>query len=466
MYDLIVKNGVVVSPAGRCRTDVAVLDGKVACLGSAADLGPANQVVDAAGQFVIPGCIDPHLHIAAPFMGCIGPLDFYSASRCAALGGVTSIIDFTNTMPGDSVIEKIHERKAEMEVAAVDYGCHSKIVQATPEVIDEIPGMVEEGCPTLKMFTTYRRAGVMIADDDIIKVMAVAAGCGARPGVHAEDNTLSEFNDDRFSAAGTTSWRYHYLSKPPMVEALATRKMIDFARAAGSGLYIYHLTCREALAEVERALGRGQNVIAETCVHYLELDKHVMDDPETGFRYICSPPLRDPEDEDALWDALNCGSLKVVSSDNCLYDDAEKTSALKRDAAGNLVQDYKLVANGVSGLEERLMLLLTDGVNAGRMSLEKVVEITSTNPAKIFGIYPQKGLIQPGADADLVLIDLNREGVLGHETLHYGIGSSVYEGKRVKGMPTMTIRRGEVIARDGEFVGERGSGRFLKRKLG
>ena len=465
MFDMIVKGGCVVSASGRCYTDVAIKDGKVAALGDAATLGAAVKTIDAAGKYLLPGLIDPHVHIAAPFMGCIGPLDFYSASKCAALGGVTSIIDFTNTMPGDSVIQRIHDRKADMESAAIDYSCHSKIVQATPEILDEIPGMVEEGCPTIKMFTTYRRAGVMIEDDDIVKVMAECAKWNARPGVHAEENTISEYNDDKFAAAGTTDWKYHYLSKPAMVEALATRKMIDFAAQADSGLYIYHLTCRAALAELQTALERGQNVLAETCVHYLELDKHTMDDPDTGYRFICSPPLRDTEDEDALWSALNAGELKVVSSDNCLYSDTEKLSALKRDENGKRVQDYKCVANGVSGLEERLPLLLTDGVAAGRMALEKVVEITSTNPAKIFGMYPQKGQIAPGADADIAIVDLDQEWTLGANTLHYGIDSSVYEGKPVRGRAVTTIRRGEVIAQDGEFLAEPGSGKFLKRKL-
>lgn len=465
MFDMVLKGGCVVSPSGRCKTDVAVQDGKIAALGDAESLGPAAKVLDVEGKYLLPGLIDPHVHIAAPFMGCTGPLDFYSASKCAALGGVTSIIDFTNTMPGDSVIERIHARKADMECAAVDYGCHSKIVQATPEILDEIPGMVEEGCPTIKMFTTYRRAGVMIEDDDIIKVMAECAKWGARPGVHAEENTISEYNDDKFDQAGTTDWKYHYLSKPPLVEALATRKMIDFAQQAGSGLYIYHLTSRAALAELEVALERGQDVLAETCVHYLELDKHTMDDFETGYRFICSPPLRDCEDEDALWKALSAGELKVVSSDNCLYDDREKLSGLERDVAGNPIHDYKRVANGVSGLEERLPLLLTDGVAAGRLTLEKVVEITSTNPAKIFGIYPKKGLIQPGADADIAVVDLNREWVLGAKTLHYGIDSSVYEGKRVRGRAVMTLRRGEVIAREGVFCAEPASGEFLYRRL-
>ena len=465
MFDMMVVNGTVVSPAGRSRTDVAVKDGKIVALGSAGELGDAKRVVDANGKYVLPGLIDPHLHVAAPFMGCTGPLDFYSASKCAALSGVTAIIDFTNTMPGDSVIQKIHDRKAEMSCAAVDYGCHSKIVQATPEILDEIPGMVDEGCPTIKMFTTYRRAGVMIEDDDILKVMSTCAQWGARPGVHAEENTISEYNDDRFEAAGTTGWRYHYLSKPPMVEALATRKMIDFARAAGSGLYIYHLTSRAALRELEMALDRGQNVLAETCVHYLELDKHVMDDPKTGYRFICSPPLRDPEDEEALWGALKDGELKVVSSDNCLYDDTEKLSGLKRDANGNPIADYKRVANGVSGLEERLPLLLTYGVATGRMTLEKVVEITSTNPAKIFGLYPKKGLVAPGFDADMALVDLDCEWTLGASTLHYGVDSSVYEGKRVRGKAVTTIRRGEIIVQDGKFLAQPGSGKFMFRKL-
>lgn len=465
MVDMIVKNGTVVSPNGCCKTDVMIKDGKVYTLGSAKDYGDAKEVIDAEGKYVMPGMIDGHVHIAAPFMGCIGPLDFYSASKAAAMGGVTTIIDFTNTTPGDSVLAKIHERKEEMKSAAIDYGVHAKIVEATDEVIGEIKDIVEEGCPTLKMFTTYRKAGVMIPDEDILKVMLEAKKWGARPGVHAEDNNISEYNDEIFEKEGKTDWQYHYISKPTIVEELATKKLIDYTKFAGTELYIFHLTCKEALKAVEEAKKEGYPIYAETCIHYLELTKEVMDDEKTGFRYICSPPLRDKKDKDALWRGIHEGTLSLVSSDNCLYDDKEKLSFQDRDTDGNIIPDYKKVANGVSGLEERLMLLLTDGVSKGKLSIEKVCEIGATNPAKLFGMYPKKGILQPGSDADLILVDMNAETVLSADTLHYGIDSSVYEGKKIKGMPVMTIRRGEVIVKDGEFIAKPSSGKFIKRSL-
>lgn len=465
MLDFIIKDGIVVTSGGICKTDIAIKGEKIVAVGDASVLGEAREVIDAAGKYVVPGLIDPHVHIAAPFMGCIGPLDFYSASKAAALGGVTSIIDFTNTQPGDSVLQKIEERKAEMKIAAIDYGVHSKIVEATDEILGEIRGMVEAGCPTLKLFTTYRKAGVMIPDEDIIKVMMEAKKWGARPGVHAEDNAISEYNDELFEKQGKTDWKYHYLSKPPVVEGLATAKMVNYAKFAGTELYVFHVTCKEALKAIQDAQAQGYPIIGETCLHYLELDKHKMDDVNTGFRYICSPPLRDKEDSEALWDALKKGSLQVVSSDNCLYDDKEKTSYLDLDKDGNTIHDYKKIANGLSGLEERLSVLMTDGVEAGKLSLEQFVEITSTNPAKIFGMYPKKGVIQAGSDADIVLIDPQASMTLSSETLHYGIDSSVYEGKKVKGLPVLTMRRGEIIAKNGEFLAQPGSGQFLHRSL-
>ncbi len=465
MLDFIIKNGSVVTAKGMCNTDLAVEGEKILAIGDSSLFGEAREVIDASGKYVIPGLIDPHVHIAAPFMGCIGPLDFYSASKAAALGGVTSIIDFTNTQPGDSVLQKIEERKAEMKVAAIDYGVHAKIVEATASVLGEIKGMVEAGCPTLKMFTTYRKAGVMIPDEDVLRVMLEAKRWGARPGVHAEDNSISEYNDELFEQQGTTGWKYHYLSKPPIVEGLATAKMIQYAKYAGCELYIFHVTCEEALRAIREAQDEGYPVIAETCLHYLQFTKEVMDEEETGFRYICSPPLRDKEDQEALWEALKKGNLCIVSSDNCLYDDREKTSYLSKDAKGNPIPDYKKIANGVSGLEERLSVLMTEGVGTGRMSLEKVVELTSTNPAKVFGMYPQKGVLQPGSDADIVLVDPDAVMTLSANTLHYGIDSSVYEGKQVKGLPVLTMRRGEIIARDGQFLAEPGSGKFLHRSL-
>lgn len=465
MLDFIIKGGTVVTSGGVCQTDVAISGEKIVAVGAASVLGEAKEVIDATGKFVVPGLIDPHVHIAAPFMGCIGPLDFYSASKAAALGGVTSIIDFTNTQPGDSVLQKIKERKSEMKIAAIDYGVHSKIVEATDEIIAEIKGMVEAGCPTLKMFTTYRKAGVMIPDEDIVKVMMEAKKWGARPGVHAEDNAISEYNDDLFEKQGNTDWKYHYLSKPPIVEGIATEKMINYAKFAGTELYVFHVTCREALKAILEAQAEGYPIIGETCLHYLELNKHAMDDPKTGFRYICSPPLRDKEDNEALWDALKKGQLQIVSSDNCLYDDKEKTSYLDKDNDGNKIHDYKKIANGLSGLEERLSVLMTDGVEAKKISLEQFVQITSTNPAKIFGMYPKKGVIQAGSDADIVLIDPQASMTLSSDTLHYGIDSSVYEGKRVKGLPVLTMRRGEIIVKNGEFLAQPGSGEFLHRSL-
>ena len=465
MFDYIIKNGTVVTAAGICKTDIAISGEKIAALGDASVLGEAKEIIDATGKYVVPGLIDPHVHIAAPFMGCIGPLDFYSASKAAALGGVTSIIDFTNTQPGDSVLQKIEDRKAEMAKSAIDYGVHAKIVEATDKILAEIKGMVEAGCPTIKMFTTYRKAGVMIPDEDIIRVMMEAKKWGARPGVHAEDNSISEYNDELFAAEGKTDWKYHYISKPPVVEGLATSKMIDYAKFTGSELYIFHVTCNEALKSIREAQAEGYPIIGETCLHYLELTKEVMDDSETGFRYICSPPLRDKEDVQGLWDAIASGTLSVVSSDNCLYDDREKTSGLELDENGYKIHDYKKIANGLSGMEERLLILMTDGVGKGKITLERLVELTSTNPAKIFGMYPQKGVIQPDSDADIVLIDPKATMTLSAKTLHYGIDSSVYEGKKVKGLPVLTMRRGEIIAKDGEFIGKPGSGKFLHRKL-
>lgn len=466
MLDYIIKNGTVVTSAGVCQTDIGIKGEKISAVGDADILGEAKSVIDATGKIVVPGLIDPHVHIAAPFMGCKGPLDFYSASKAAAFGGVTSIIDFTNTQPGDSVLQKIKERKAEMAKAVIDYGIHAKIVEASEEILNEIKEIVEAGCPTLKMFTTYRKAGVMIPDEDIVKVMLEAKKWGARPGVHAEDNTISEYNDSLFDSQGKTAWKYHYLSKPSVAEGLATAKIIEYAKFAGCELYIFHVTCRESLKAIKEARAEGYPVIGETCIHYLEFTKEVMDDSEIGFRYICSPPLRDKEDKKALWSALSEEVLSVVSSDNCLYDDREKTSFLEKDEKGKFIPDYKKIANGVSGMEERLPILMTDGVGAGKLSLEEMVKMTSTNPAKIFGMYPQKGVIQPGSDADIVLIDPEATMTLSSKTLHYGIDSSIYEGKEVKGLAVLTMRRGEVIAKDGVFQGRPGTGKFLHRSLG
>lgn len=461
MLDLIIKGGSIVNADAIVKADIAVQDGKIVAIGASSLMGKARQVIDAGNQYILPGLIDMHTHFEAPFMGCQGALDFYRGSIAGAFGGVTTLIDFTNTRPGDSVLAKVKERREEMAKSVIDYSTHAKFVEANSRVIGEIPAIVEYGCSSIKMFMTYRKEGVMIDDAGMLAVLEAAGKWGALPGVHAESDAIAEFNTERQRAEGELNWTDFPRAKPALCEEEAVERAILLAEAAGSPLYIFHLTSRRGLQAVRRARQSGRPVYAETCPHYLVLTQEAYRDKE-GYSYIMSPPLRDADDCQALWSGLS-QDVSVVSSDDCTYSLAEKTMFLPKSDK-KMVCDFSKVVNGVPGIETRLLLLLEEGVRKQRLTLQQLVAVTSANPAKLFGLYPDKGIIQPGSTADFVLVDLEQTGTITADRLHQGIDYSIYEGKKITGWPTMTIARGKVIVEQGSFVGERGAGRFLHRK--
>lgn len=463
MIDLIIKNGYIVTPYSTYKADIAISGGKIEGVGSAALFGKAKREIEAGGKYILPGLIDVHNHFEAPFMGCMGALDFYKGSVAGAFGGVTTILDFTNTKPGDSVLQKVKERQEEMSKSAVDFGVHAKFVEATQPVLNEIRDIVEYGCPSFKLFMTYKKEGIMISDEGLLQVFEESGKWGALPGVHAESNAIAETNIEKFIALGTLDWEYFEKAKPSLCELEAVERAINLAKYAGSALYIFHLSSEAGLNSVKRAQSSGQKVYAETCPHYLKLTKEKYKG-RNGYLYIMSPPLKEQKDIDALWEGISNSYISVIGSDNCAYSIAEKEMFLSRDENGEVIPDFTKVVNGVTGIEERILLLQEEGVNKGRISLNKLCEISSFNPARIFGMYPQKGVIQKGSDADLVIIDPEMTREISHNTLHYGMDYSIYEGTKVKGWPVMTIAKGVAIVEDGEFTGKRGAGDFLKRK--
>lgn len=464
MLDLVIKNGTIISPNSIYKADIAVQDSKTESIGSASLFGKAKREIDAKGKYVLPGIIDPHTHFEAPFSGCMGALDFYDASVAGAFGGVTTFIDFTNSRHGHSVLTSVKERREEMSKSCIDFGIHAKFVEAGREVIGEIKSIVDYGCPTFKMFMTYRKEGVMIDDKGMIAVMEEAKKWGAMPGVHAESNAIAESNIERFSMEGKMGWTSFDESKPNLCEMEAVQRAIAYARYTRCPLYIFHLSTEEGLAVVKQAQLEGLKVFTETCPHYLTLTRENYK-LENGHLFIMSPPLRGEKDIDALWGGIRQGYISIIGSDNCTYSVEEKEMFLERDVSGNIIPDFTKVVNGVSGIEERLMLLLEEGVNKGRITLNKLCEITSYNPARVFGLYPQKGVIQKGSDADFVIIDPEKSMQLSHKQLHQKIDYSVYEGRNIKGWPVATILGGRVIVEDGEFLGSRGDGRFIKRSI-
>lgn len=461
MFDLIIKGATIVNETGTFQADIAVADGKIAEVGQAAS-GKAARVIEAAGQYVLPGLIDMHTHFQAPFMGCLGALDFYTGSIAAAFGGVTTFIDFTNTKPGDSVLQKVKERREEMEKAVIDYSVHAKFVEATDELIGEIPAIVDYGCTSIKMFTTYRQEGVMIDDDGLLKVFAAARKFGVLPGIHAESNAIAEYNIQNFKQQNLMGWKHFPDAKPPLCELEAVQRGILLARVTGSPLYIFHLTSSLGLEAVRAAQNNGQKVFAETCPHYLLLTKEYYE-RDDGYKYVMSPPLREEEDRLALWQGLADGNISIVSSDDCTYSVEEKTMFLEKKGA-DYQCDFTKVANGVAGTETRLSLLAEYGLHQNRLTLPQLVAALSANPAKLFGMYPEKGTIQKGSIADLVIFDKEKLQNVSAKELHQNIDYSIYEGREVTGWPVMTIAHGKIIVENGRFTGERGQGSFVKRK--
>jgi dihydropyrimidinase len=462
MIDMIIKNGSVVTPGATYQADIAIDEGKIAAAGSAALFGKARRVIDAAGNYILPGLIDAHTHLEAPLRGCAGALDFYRGSIAGAFGGVTTLIDFTNA--GSTLLGSVKARLEEMDKCAIDHSVHVSITSGGDQVLSEIGAVVDYGCPSFKFYTTYKKEGFMLDDEGLLRAFAEIRRCGGLPGVHAESDAIAQANIARFRAAGTLGWRQHAESKPQICELEAVQRVILFARYVGTPLYIFHLTSAAGLETLRRAQGEGQAVYAETCSHYLALTREKYDGPD-GIIYVMSPPLRDQEDRLALWDGIGSGSICAVNSDECSYEIPEKGKFLDRDEQGGLIPDFTRVAHGVPGIEERLPVLISEGVNQGRISLNRLVEITSCNQARIFGMYPRNGAILPGSDADLVILDPERSRPISAQTMHQGLSYSIYEGRPVQGWPVMTLSRGEVIVEQGEFTGKRGAGRIVKRQL-
>lgn len=463
MLDLLLKNGNVVMPSVTYQADIAVKNGKIISVGLSEEGSEAERTIDATGKYILPGVIDAHMHVEAPFQGCFGANDFYTQSIAAAFGGVTTFLDFTNTFRGKSLIEALDERKREMSKSAIDYSIHAKIVEAPESILEEMKELEGYGCPSFKIFMTYRKEGVMADDDTMLKVFHAAAENNLLAMVHAECNAIAEAATDRFRSEGNLSWKRFAEAKPVLCEAEAVGRAVMFSKYAGNALLLVHTTNGAALDLAADAQGQGLPIYVETCPQYLVLDSSLYDS-EDGYLAICSPPLRNADEAARLWTGLKKGVISVTGSDDCTYSVQEKTMFLAKKPDGTLIQDYTKVVNGVSGIETRFPILLSEGVNTGRISLNKLSEITSTHIAKLFGLYPQKGIIAPGSDADLVIVDLKKKVTLSPAMLHNNISYSLYDGMKLTGYPVATIASGKVIAENGQFFGKRGTGRFLHRK--
>ena len=452
---ILITGGTIVTASDTARADLYIEDDTITVIGANLDQ-PADEVIDATGMYVMPGAIDMHTHLSMPFGGTITADDFESGTKAAAAGGTTTIIDFAIQPQGASLAETLdiwHEKAAGK--AVIDYGFHIAVTDLTDAVLAEVPAIVAGGVPSIKAFMAYKGA-LMVDDGTLFRLLQTARESGGLVMVHAENGDAIDVLTRQLLAAGKTAPRFHGVSRPPVVEAEATGRAIDLARLAGSPLYVVHVTCAEALARIQEAQARGEPVMAETCTHYLVLDETALASPGfDGAKYVCSPPLRDRSNQAALWAGLRTGALRVVSSDHCSFNLAGQKELGK--------DNFALIPNGLAGIEERVMLLYAEGVRAGRLDLNRFVDVVSTAPARIFGLYPAKGTIAVGSDADVVVFDPNRERTFSVRQQQQRLDHNAFEGIAVSGAPSVVLSRGRVIVRDNVFVGDIGAGRFLKR---
>lgn len=529
MKRILIKNGMVVTGSGEQRQDILIEGGKIVRIGECGSIsvGDDAEVMDVEGKYVLPGLIEPHMHIKAPLGGITDILDFDSASKCAAFGGVTTFMDFSSTLPGDALKDAVSARLLEMQQKSKqDYSIHCKVVnlvkkeslalrmlaeveldkakmenddkmiadakeklEKAQNVVDvevsthlnEIPELIRDGIPTFKLFMTYRQANVMIDDVYMLQVMKAVKDAGGRCGFHAECNAIAEYNETVFREANTLRWEDFPRCKPHLCEEEAVRRVLYYAEMLQAPIYFFHISTKGAVEQIRAAKARGIDVIAETCSHYLMMTDE-QNKGDDGILYLMSPPLRKKEDQEALWNGIADGTISIVTSDNCTFPRWMKEGRLEKKA-NRIVQDFTKVISGVSGIEERLGLLLSQVGRHEGFTLPALVKVTSENPAKVFGCYPEKGCIAVGSDADLAVIDLNDNGYrLTLDALHYPkqgdadmdpdkcLEYAIYGDFTAGGRIVHTIRRGEFLVKNGDYQGEHGvqpvaNGRQIIRRL-
>lgn len=459
--DLAIRGGTVVTASDTIRCDVGIKDGRVALLAEA--VTEAAKTIDASGLLVMPGGIDSHVHFDQDSGPDVSMADgFESGTRSAAAGGNTTVIPFAMQIKGTSLRACVSEYHAKADgKALIDYGFHLIVSDPTPTVLNqELPALFADGCTSFKVFMTYD--DLVLSDRQLLEVFSVARREQALVMVHAEGYDSIKFLAERLEQAGKTAPYYHGPSRPEIVEREATHRAISHAELTDVPIMIVHVSGREAMEQIRWARQRGLKVYAETCPQYVTLtadDMKGLNMDITGAKYVCSPPPRDTDSQKAIWEGLQQGVFQTFSSDHCpfFYDSPRGKLTPKARTS------FRWVPNGIPGVETRLPILWSEGVARGRITANEFVALTSTNHAKMYGLYPRKGTIAVGADADIVLWDANRKETLRQEILHHGSDYTPWEGFAVTGFPVMTIARGKVVVEEGKVLGRPGDGRFLKR---
>jgi dihydropyrimidinase len=452
----IIKNGTIVTASDTYQAEILIEDGKITQIGSNVSALDA-EIIDAKGCLVFPGGIDPHTHLDMPFGGTVTKDDFESGTIGAAFGGTTTIIDFCLTTKGEPLKDAIQTWHGKSTgKAVIDYSFHLMISEINENVLKELPRVInEEGITSFKVFMAYK--DVFQADDaTLFRTLLLAKEHGALVMVHAENGDVIDYLTTKALEEGKTAPIYHALTRPQELEGEATGRAANLTGLANSQLYVVHVTCADAVEQIAKARSKGINVWGETCPQYLVLDQTYLEKPNfEGAKYVWSPPLREKWNQEVLWNALKSGQLQTLGSDQCSFD-FKGQKDLGRD-------DFTKIPNGGPIIEDRISILFSEGVKKGRISLNQFVDLTSTRAAKLFGLFPKKGTISIGADADLVIFDPTVERVISAETHHMAVDYNAFEGMKVTGEPVSVLVRGEYVVRDKQFVGKPGSGQYLKR---
>ncbi len=457
MNDTLIKNGLMVTASETFRGDILISKGVIVRIGSALD-HPDVEVIDAEGRYVLPGGVDVHTHLNLTAGGVKVGDGFFEGTAAAAFGGTTCVVEHPGFGPeGCSLGHQIDAYLKEADGQAVtDYGLHAVFQHVTESVLDDLADLVQQGVSSAKVYLTYDG---QLDDHQILKVLNRTGRMGVLTTFHAENDAIIGFLRGKYQAQGQLKPIYHALSRPDYCEAEAIQRILRLAQAAGDArVYIVHLSTASGLEAIASARSKGQQVYAEVCPQHLLLDDSCYEEPNHGgLKYIMAPPLRKQADCEALWQGLSDGTVDVVATDHCSFNFADKLALGKKD--------FSKCPGGIPGVETRVPLMFSEGVLKGRLSLNRFVDLVATAPAKIMGLYPRKGTLMPGGDADVVIFDPDKEKTITPETLRHNADYSPYEGMRVRGWPVLTMVRGQVVMQEDRIIAGKGLGKYVKRKL-